>query len=85
MIKSIKFMTPEVDLTGVIIKVFYSNGWGASIVKAKYSYGGPEGLWELAVLDSTGNINYDNPFTDDVLGHLNDTELEECLNNIASW
>ena len=26
----------------------FPNGYGASVIKGKYTYGGPEGLWEIA-------------------------------------
>ena len=51
----------------------FPNGFGASIVRTPFSYGGPT-LFELAVLDfagdDQGDITYDTPITDDVLGYL---------------
>lgn len=62
----------------------FPNGYGASVVRIPgISYGANQGLWEVAVLKN-GGIAYDTPITDDVLGHLNDLEVEEVLNNIAS-
>jgi hypothetical protein len=59
---------------------FYPNGYGASVIKSKYSYGGVEGLWELAVLEGDHNewaITYDTPITSDVLGHLTYSDVEK--------
>lgn len=62
---------------------FFKNGYGASVVKHAGSYGGKKGLWELAVLDSSGSLVYDTEITDDVIGHLNDPEVDQLLERIA--
>ncbi len=59
----------------------FKNGYGASVVRHPYSYGNEKGLWELAVLKS-GDICYDTPITDDVIGCLSDDDVEEILNQI---
>lgn len=59
------------------------NGYGASIVQGPYTYGGNQGLWELAVLGPDGGICYDTHITDDVLGHLSEQEVNETLEEIA--
>jgi hypothetical protein len=48
----------------------FDNGYGVSIVRNEISYGGKEGLFELAVLDENGEITYDTEITDDVVGYL---------------
>jgi hypothetical protein len=62
------------------------NGYGASIVRHLYSYGGSDGLWELAVTkyDEDGNwdLCYSTPITSDVLGHLTEEEVNETLKQI---
>jgi len=51
------------------------NGYGASIVQHSFSYGHEEGLWELAVLDKDGKLDYTTPITADVLGYLTEEKL----------
>jgi hypothetical protein len=60
----------------------FPNGFGASVVSNEYSYGGKKGLWELAVLDADGGLCYDTDITDDVIGHLNDPQVDEVLGRI---
>ena len=61
----------------------FKNGYGASVVMHDYSYGGKNGLWELAVLDSDDNLCYHTPVTQDVIGYLNDTQLQSYLKEIS--
>lgn len=70
------------DLTGIYCRIQFDNGYGASIVKHEYSYGGKDGLYEIAVLDSSGEITYDTPITNDVLGYLSEDDVERYLSNI---
>ena len=63
----------------------FPNGYGVSIVKHRFSYGGPEGLYELAVLKFTGedwDLTYDTPVTDDVEGRLTPEEVETLLDQV---
>jgi hypothetical protein len=73
--------------TGIQYIVFYPNGYGASIVQHKYSYGGNRGLWELAVIkgnDEEWNICYSTPITSDVEGYLTESEVDELLTKIEA-
>lgn len=80
----------EKERNGGVQKVFrFENGYGASVVKNPYSYGGDEGLWELAVVlvyENEGRLSwklvYDTPITEDVLGWLTWEEVEETLKQI---
>jgi hypothetical protein len=60
----------------------FDNGYGASVVCNGMSYGNEEGLFEVAVLDKSGNIAYDTPVTDDVVGWLDFAEVADILNKI---
>ena len=41
--------------------------------------GGSEGLWEIAILDRQGEICYDTPITDDVIGWVEESAVSEIL------
>lgn len=63
----------------------FPNGYAASVVKGPWTYGGDQDLWELAVMDDhEGDICYDTPITDDVLGYLTDEEVDNYLNQIKA-
>lgn len=65
--------------------LFFDNGYGASIVSHQYSYGGKSGLYEVAVLRGNENnwsITYDTPITSDVIGHLDEDEVNDVIHQI---
>lgn len=66
------------------LKLPFANGYVASVVRHDFSYGGKEGLFEVAVMDKDFNILYDTPITTDVVGHLNSDELVKVLQDISN-
>jgi hypothetical protein len=70
------------ELGGVVSRIHFENGYGASVVKHEYSYGGKDGLYELAVLDKNGELCYDTPITDDVVGYLRDVDVTDVMEKI---
>ena len=66
---------------GFIARINFDNGYGASVVKSTFSYGGNQGLYELAVLFED-DITYNTPITDDVLGHLTEDDVTKYLQQI---
>lgn len=72
------------DGMGISARTFFDNGYGVSVVKGPYTYGGPNGLYELAVLNSDGEITYDTEITNDVVGHLTESEVTNVLKQIQS-
>lgn len=79
---------PIEDLSGrfpLFSKLLYhyefKNGYGASVLRSSYSFGGDRGLFELAVLKD-GDICYSTPITNDVIGYLTADEVTEHLQRI---
>ena len=64
--------------------VKFDNGYGASIVSNPMSYGGNRGLFEVAVLDSSGDLCYDTPVTGDVEGYLDFADVAVVLDKIKN-
>lgn len=77
--KDLEFKPHTLHTDGVVSRIFFENGYGASVVRHEYSYGGKSGLYELAVLDSSGDLTYDTPITNDVLGYLSEQDVTEIL------
>ena len=71
---------PQKD--GVISRITFDNGYGASVVKHEHSYGGDNGLYELAVLDNDGQICYDTTITNDVIGYLRPMDVTDVMEKI---
>jgi hypothetical protein len=65
-------------------KVMFPNGYGVSVVRNSWSYGGRNGLFELAVLDADGDLCYDTPVTGDVLGYLTVPEVVQAMKAVAA-
>ena len=74
------------DMGGVLYRFKFDNGYGASVIKHRYSYGSNQELWELAVLDFSrepnGALTYDTPITEDVVGYLTDEAVRNLLEQI---
>jgi len=69
---------------GVGYDYLFPNGYGASVVMdTGFLHGGKRDLWELAVLKD-GYLCYDTDITNDVIGHLNDPEVDQLLERIAN-
>lgn len=82
--KDLEFKSHKL-LPGVQAIIFFDNNYGASVVKAPWSYGGNKGLYELAVLRKRPDgyeITYDTPITDDVIGYCSETDITRLLNQI---
>ncbi len=77
-------------LGGEMYKIFFPNGYGASIVRFAIgpmggSYGSLESLYELAVLKGNAdgwNLTYETPITDDIIGHLTPDEVGSYINQV---
>jgi len=77
------FREGDSELNAQVIATF-PNGYGASIVRGPYTYGGNEGLFELAVLDRHGHLTYDTPITSDVEGWLTVEDVFNLLLRIQA-
>ena len=71
------------SLRGIQRLYEFANGYGASVIRGLHTYGGPEGLWELAVLRS-GDLCYTTPVTDDVKGYLTEDAVDALLGQIEA-
>jgi hypothetical protein len=72
----------EHELLGGIRRVYrFENNYGASVICHEGSYSSKGHKWELAVLYGD-DITYDTPITSDVIGHLNDQQVQKILTKI---
>lgn len=85
--EDLEFSSREGHPMGQQARAFFPNGYGASVIRGPLSYGGPSGLYELAVLQGTASeseLTYKTPITDDVLGYLSPAAVTEALAQIAA-
>jgi hypothetical protein len=71
-------------MSGVRSRMMFENGFGVSVVSHTYSYGGKDGLFEVAVLDEDGCLTYNTPVTNDVVGYLNPDEVTEIMEQVQN-
>ena len=80
--KDIEFKpNPMGEDFGIVSRTQFDNGYEASVVKSDYTYGGKNGLYELAVFKD-GEICYDTPITDDVIGYLRPEVVTDVMAKI---
>jgi len=80
--KDIEFKpNPRGEDFGIVSRTQFDNGYEASVVKSDYTYGGKNGLYELAVFKD-GEICYDTPVTDDVIGYLRPEDVTDVMAKI---
>jgi hypothetical protein len=60
----------------------FDNGYGVSVVSHSYSYGGRDGLYEIAVLDSNDELTYDTSVTNDVIGYLTEEDVSNIMKQV---
>lgn len=61
----------------------FKNGYEASVISGKYTCTDKEHPYELAVLKN-GELCYDTPITDDVIGYLTADEVGKILEKIEA-
>jgi hypothetical protein len=71
-------------MSGVKARMMFENGFGVSVVSHTYSYGGKDGLFEIAVLDEDGRLTYNTPVTNDVIGYLNPDEVTDIMEQVQN-
>ena len=79
------FVKHHLESGGVRAQMFFENGYGVSVIRGPFTYGGSEGLWEVAVLrgsEEDYEVYYDTPVTDDVLGHKTESEITEAMRQV---
>ena len=66
----------------------FDNGYGAIVVKNKFSYGHEQDLFELSVIkfvdEFTLNLCFSTEITSDVIGYLNNDDVLELLERIKN-
>ena len=69
-------------MVGKKSRMHFDNGYGVSVVSHSYSYGGRDGLYEVAVLDSNDELTYDTPVTNDVIGYLTEEDVSNVMKQV---
>jgi hypothetical protein len=83
----LKFVAHPVmgDDDGIQALHFFPNGYGVSVVRFPGSYGYEDGLYEVAVLTGTVDnydLCYDTDVADDILGHRDEIDVENIMEEV---
>ena len=62
----------------------FENGFGVSIIRGFYTYGGCKNLYEVAITNKNGDIIYDKLDNQDVFGFLTDSEVKDVINRVEN-
>jgi hypothetical protein len=75
----------DYTVNGKRARMMFDNGYGVSVVQSDMTYGGKEGLYELAVLDDeeAGPIYYTS-ITMDVLGWLTEDDVTTHMSEVQA-
>lgn len=69
-----------VEVGGIMSRIHFDNGYGASVIRTPFSYGGKIGLYEVGILDSDGDICYTTSISEDgVIGYLREEDVSEVM------
>lgn len=85
-----KYLKIDEERLGGPHKVYrFPNNYGASVIKTRFSDGGNQGLWELAILrfDNESDVcrlTCATPIANDILGYLTDEDVENTLEQIKN-
>lgn len=81
-----KYLVRNIPRDGGVQKLYrFDNGYGASVLQCSYSYGYEDDLWEMSVIKWDGDVfdmTFDTPIADDVLGYLDEDDVNEVLAQI---
>ena len=67
-------------LGGAVTRHWFDNGYGASVLRGAPACGG----LEIAVIHEDSGLVYDTPVTDDVIGYLNESDIDPILRQIEA-
>jgi hypothetical protein len=79
----------EIDeFTGESSHHIFDNHYGVSVIRGPYTYGGKQGLYELAVIYMAPNAEYsdlvyDTPVTNNVEGYLTPEDVTRLMKEVS--
>jgi hypothetical protein len=83
--KDLEFKLHPNHIGGKQARITFENGYGASIIQTPLSYGGKIGLYELAVLNSEGDICTNTSVSEDgIVGYLREEDVSEVMIRIQN-
>ena len=82
--KDIFYTRRDIRPNDEVVRYYCENGYGLSVACHEHSYGGKEGLYEIALLKDD-KIVYDDHEWQDVRGWLTKSEVWTWLNIVSEY
>ena len=78
----LEFNPHPTGMGGILARIDFDNGFGATVVQTPFTYGGDKGLYELAVWKGN-ELHYDNSVANgDVVGYLREEDVTDVMEKI---
>jgi hypothetical protein len=79
-----QYPTPWETDYGIWSNIIFDNGYGARVAKGPQTIGGPDGLYEISVLDSSGIVLETSSVMTGSIGSLDEAGVTDYMQRIQS-
>lgn len=83
-IKDLEFENHPAGVGGRMAKVKFANGYGASVITGPLCFTRDDAPYEIGVTGEDGDLTFETPVTDGVIGYLTEEEADKVMEDIEA-